>query len=106
MPWRQLVSDEAYFADAGASLFGSTGVGPDVVAEFNAIVAPLEVMQGRRLDGYGRRVCMRAFMENPDGFRRLVAILGKREGVRRPLGVLIHAVDAGDHNIAPLEKAS
>src|SRR5881227_1090010 len=41
----------------------------EIVAEFDAIVAPLEDASGWRLNGKNRALCVRAFEESPDGFR-------------------------------------
>jgi hypothetical protein len=63
---------------------------------FVAIVDELEHHGGRRLRGEGRARCLRAFIENPDGFAR-VALSAKRKARTSPFGLLICMVDDREH---------
>jgi hypothetical protein len=74
---------------------------PDSFAE---IVAPLEVSIGRRLNGSGRILCLRAFEENAHGF---AACAGEalRRGRENPLGLLVKMVRDGDWNVPPPQAA-
>jgi hypothetical protein len=92
MPWREQLSDEQYFASRGVL----ERVDPELIAEFRAVIAPLEERQGRALDGWGWRTCLRAFTANPKRFRRAAAALETRENVYSPLGVLIRATQNGE----------
>jgi hypothetical protein len=63
---------------------------------FAGLVAPLERAAGKRLDGAGRRKCVEAFVDAPDGFRAVVAD-ARRRGKVNPLGLLVRMVEAGQH---------
>lgn len=70
-------------------------------AKFNAIVAPLERISGK-LNGRGRSDCIRAFDENPEGFRLCATqalIQARRRGYANPLGLLVKMVRDGQHQI-------
>jgi hypothetical protein len=73
-------------------------VTPDVEAEFNALVLPLEQADGRTLNGPGRRACLRAYRENPVGFERLVAIALEKAS-RSKRGLLIYMCQGGEHRL-------
>jgi hypothetical protein len=61
---------------------------------FDAAVAPLE--NGKRLDGRGLEDCLAAFNDNPEGFQLVVEDIRCRNGVRRPLGVLVWRIRRGE----------
>ena len=65
-------------------------------AEFDDIVRPLEARACRRLGEPGRSVCLEAFYEEPDGFRRTVDAALAR-GNTNPIGLLVTMVRSGDH---------
>jgi hypothetical protein len=69
-------------------------------ADFAAIIEPLEVRAGKRLNGPGLRRCRAAYDENPDGFR-LVAHDALERAVVNPLGLLVRMVRDGDHLLEP-----
>jgi len=70
-------------------------------ASFDATVAPLEAKAGKRLHGYGRRLCAAAFQRSPEGVERCVGELLARADTTTPLGLLVHMVREGDHLRAP-----
>lgn len=92
-------ANERYFAEEYGAWAGPTAAGPELVAEFNSLVAPLEVLDGRVLNGPGRQACLRAFRTSPDGFRRLVAIAAEKGRHSSKRGLLIHMVRLGDHRL-------
>jgi hypothetical protein len=65
-------------------------------APFAEIVAPLEAVAGKRLDGSGLQACLVAFDESPEGFKRTAEGALDR-GQVNPLGLLIKMVRDGDH---------
>ena len=72
------------------------------VDEFNAIVAPLEQRSGHRLNGPGRPLCLRAFRENPGGFRSCAArALTKAEKYSDVVGLLVRMAKDGDWDVPP-----
>jgi hypothetical protein len=71
----------------------------DEPAAFTELVAPLEELAGRRLNGAGRAACLDAFAENEAGLRRLAADVLER-GDRNPIGLLVRMVHAGEHRLA------
>ena len=91
---RERESDEAYFS----RVVGATSASRPSSEEFAAVVKPLEDRSCSLLRGRGRQTCERGFREAPDGFRELVAEVGR--GVfRNPLGRLIRLVESGDHRL-------
>ena len=92
-------ADEQWFEQNLGVWAGPVAAGPELVAEFNALVAPLETADGRVLNGPGRQTCLRAFRENPDGFRRLVAIALEKGRPGSKRGLLIHMCRLGDHRL-------
>lgn len=66
---------------------------------FAAALAPLVTQAGIPLSGPGLALCVRAFGENPEGFKRVVDHLRVRRGVRSPLGLLIRMIRDGDHHL-------
>lgn len=60
-------------------------------------MAPLERRSGQALVGQGRSDCIRAFEENPEGFRSCAA-RALRKG-KSPLGLLVKMVQQGQHRI-------
>jgi hypothetical protein len=63
---------------------------------FEEAVAPLESAAGKRLRGWGRALCARAFAENPDGFRR-VATYAIDHATINAAGLCIRLCRDGDH---------
>ena len=83
----------------GKDLWNACMQEPNAFAE---IVARVEVVIGRRLNGPGRLLCLRAFEENEHGF---VACVNEalRRGRENPLGLLVKMVRDGDWNVPPPE---
>jgi len=71
----------------------------DEPAAFAELVARLESVSGRRLNGAGRAACLDAFAENEAGLCRVAADVLER-GERNPLGLLVRMVSAGEHRLA------
>jgi hypothetical protein len=66
---------------------------------FAEIVAPLEVAAAAGLTGPSRVLCLQAFEENADGFRRC-AERARQRAQRNPVGLLVRMVKDGDHRFA------
>jgi hypothetical protein len=66
--------------------------------EFNEVLAPLERLSRRRLTGFGRSLCSRAFDENPDGFRTCVD-RALEKGNSSPVGLLVQMVRDRDYDV-------
>jgi hypothetical protein len=66
--------------------------------EFNEVLAPLERLSHRRLTGFGRSLCSRAFDENPDGFRACVE-RALEKGKGSPVGLLVRMVRDRDFDV-------
>jgi len=93
-----MVTDEVWF-EANGNWIGPVVIDAQSAAEFNALVAPLEAKDGHVLNGPGRRRCLRAFRESPDGFRRLVDVATVK-GTRSKRGLLIYMVESGEHHLS------
>jgi hypothetical protein len=86
------VSDEEWFARNGAAIPAEA-----LKAEkFAALVEPLELVAGRRLSGFNRARCYRAFIALPEVFEALVEDTARR-ATRNPVGLLCRRVIDGDH---------
>ncbi len=72
--------------------------------DFAEAIGPLEARVGRHLRGAGRQVCLAAFAESPDGFRRIATDALTRARTN-PLGLLIRMATDGEHR-APSPKES
>ena len=68
--------------------------------EFLSIVGPLELSAEAPLEDPARGLCLRAFLEHPDGFRRVAGKAHRRSTVN-PVGLLIHLVRKREHLFIP-----
>ena len=104
---RENLPDERWFgiygASAGAAVASLTN--RDLVAEFAELVQPLEKASSKPLGEPGRSRAWRAFYEDTDGFRRLVAE-AERRGTKNPLGLLLVMVAAGEHRLPETGEAA
>jgi hypothetical protein len=85
--------------------FSSTNACMHEPTAFTEIVATLEVDNGRRLNGSGRELCLRAFTQNQVGFAACVNE-ALRRGRHNSLGLLVRMVRDGDWNVPQPEPPS
>jgi hypothetical protein len=77
----------------------------DCMHAFDQVIARLEAAASAPLTGPPRRLCMQAFEENPEGFRRC-AERALQRARRNPVGLLVRMVRDRDYLLAagPREK--
>ena len=84
---REREPDEQWFENRKAA---RNGVSPEQHLAFAALVATLEEIQGERLKGPNRGLCLRFFGAYPETFRKLID--RARSDGRKPLALLVYMV--------------
>jgi hypothetical protein len=86
--YRRQIPDERWFAENGHL---PPGVGPSEHEGFAEAIAPISERSIEPLNGPGRQLCLRAFMEDERRFRWLVE-KALDEKIHNPAGCLIRMV--------------